>query len=172
MTPSSGKDNLFWPSSLHSLTRQRTLASHADIFRGFVFLSSLQAFIGGEKYDSPKVRGYYQHYYSAKKMWMFFSCHCLIKQMVNGSVSLFELWVLIENRHYFGETFLLKYGKIISCLWSSIKTTQLWTNLACKQALCLRKGWKNRERREGKGVPFPLFAIFSPFHQIESLFTG
>ena len=67
MTPSSGEDNLFWPSSLHSLTRQRTLASHANIFRGFVFLSSLQAFIGGEKYDSPKVRGYYQHYYSAKK---------------------------------------------------------------------------------------------------------
>ena len=80
--------------------------------------------------------------------------------MVNGSVCLFELWVLIENRHYFGEIFLLKYGKIISCLWSSIKTTQLSANLACEQALCL------------KGVPFPLFAIFSPFHQTESLFTG
>ena len=68
MTPSSREDNLFSPSSLHSLTTQRTLAPHADIFRGFVFLSSLQAFIGREKYEFPKVRGYYQHYYSAKKM--------------------------------------------------------------------------------------------------------
>jgi len=92
MTPSSREDNLFSPSSLHSLTTQRTLASHANIFRGFVFPSSLQAFIGRENYDSPKVRGYYQHYYSAKKVF-FFSCHCHIKQMVNGSVSLFELWV-------------------------------------------------------------------------------
>ena len=36
--------------------------------------------------------------------------------------------------------------------------------LACEQALCLGKGWKNREEREGKG-------FFSPFPQTESLFT-
>ena len=41
--------------------------------------------------------------------------------------------------------------------------------IACEQALCFWTGIKKIARR---GIPFALLAIFSPFPQTESLFTG
>ena len=112
MTPSSREDNLFPPSSQHSLTRQRTLASHANIFRGFVFLSSLQAFIGGEKYDSPKVRGYYQHYYSAKKNVNVFFLSLPYK--TNGERLSESFWTMGFNRES-----ALFWGNIFAKIWQN-----------------------------------------------------
>ena len=44
--------------------------------------------------------------------------------------------------------------------WSHAENRKYLATLVCEQALCLGKGWENREEREGK-FPFPLLVTVS-----------